>query len=248
MTTLREIAQQIVAARFRRHKGARTGVVWYRGVVHQVQLVGAHPSLFDLGEVAQVVVGVALQAALIPRFGVGDTGFGVRESSYFCSFPRHRPGAAAGGIVSNQNAGVGDGAILFNGLVGQRHAPFVVVVEPQLPTIDDLSGEGIAVRYGASGDGAECDSRAVAELVVVVGDVRARALANAAEIEARIGDGDRAVSFVIRSSYGSPLRLRCFSLNGATKLGKVLVKARGIDIDSRHQSPVGVRVFIDAGG
>jgi hypothetical protein len=50
--TLREIAQQIVAARFQRHKETRTGVVWYRGVVHQVQLVGADPSLFDLGEVA----------------------------------------------------------------------------------------------------------------------------------------------------------------------------------------------------
>ena len=137
---------------------------------------------------------------------------------------------------------------MFNGLAGQRHAPFVVVVEPQLPTIDDLSGEGTAARHGASGDGAERNSRAVAELVVVVGDVRARALAIALDIEARIDDADRAVSFVIRSSYGSPLRLRLLSVQCHHRTGKVLVKARGIDIDSRHQSPVGVRVFIDAGG
>src|SRR5262249_52402543 len=121
-------------------------------------------------------------------------------------------------------------------------------VEPQLPTIDEFSGDGVAARHGASGDGAEGNSRAVAELVVVVGDVRARVLANALDIEAGIDDDDRAVSFVIRRPYGSPLRLRCFSLNGATKLGKVLVKARGIDIDSHHQSPVVVRVFSDAGG
>ena len=58
-TTLREIAQQIVTTRFRRHKGARTGVVWQLRVVDQVQLVGTYTRLFDPGEVAQVVVGVA---------------------------------------------------------------------------------------------------------------------------------------------------------------------------------------------
>ena len=72
---------------------------------------------------------------------------------------------------------------------------------------------GAAARHGASCDGAERNSHAVAELVVVVGDVRARALAHALDIEAGIDDGDRAVSFVIRRSYGSPLRLRGFRLN-----------------------------------
>ena len=136
---------------------------------------------------------------------------------------------------------------MFNCLAGQRHAPFAVVVEPQLPAIDDLSGEGTAARPGAAGDGAERDSRAVAELVVVVGDVRARASDMALASIGRIGDADRPVSVVIRSAYGAPLRLRFFSLNDPT-LGKVLVLARGIDLDSILQSPVGVRVFIGAGG
>src|SRR5262249_48201714 len=149
-------------------------------------------------------------------------------------------GTAARGIVGNYNTSVGDSAILFNGLAGQRHATFLVVVEPQLPTVDDLPGEGTTARHGASGDGAERNSRAVTELVVVVGDVRARVLANALDIEAGIDDADGAVSFVIGGPYGSSLCLRRFRLNATTKRGKVLVNARGIDIDSRHQPSVGV--------